>query len=144
MIDTGWSAEGAERGSGLVADILRRLEEDAQVREALSRPAMSESEVRGHLARFIPLEGPMTTELLASEGGQVSYEDSHSQGPSRRPHGAYGLAANGVSVPLTQARRGRISRRGARPPGSRPVEHRLRGLLHRGPWSRRACIGQAD
>ena len=44
--DGEWRAEGSDRGSGLVADVLRRLEEDAQVTEAVI--AIRDVEITGH------------------------------------------------------------------------------------------------
>ena len=46
VIDAGWAAEGSDQGSGVVEDVLRRLGEDAQVREDII--ATRNVEIIGH------------------------------------------------------------------------------------------------
>ena len=52
VIDAGWTADWwAERGSALVADVLRRLREDAQVREAVI--ATRDVTITGHSSFWV-------------------------------------------------------------------------------------------
>ena len=51
VIDAGWAAEGSDQGSGLVEDVLRRLGEDAQVREDII--TTRNVEITGHLTCWV-------------------------------------------------------------------------------------------
>ena len=50
VVDVDWRARGSDRGSALVADVLRRLREDTWVREAII--ATRDVRITGHLGSF--------------------------------------------------------------------------------------------